>query len=67
MAQLRIAFRNERASSLLSVKCRMLPANSPASRLPLERKLAKLRERSPDAVAVIEKLVDDLLDEMHRR
>lgn len=67
MAQLRlVASRNlngrSRNTKLRSVRCRMLPAAS--SDWPsVARKARQLHERRPSAAAVIERLVDDLLDE----
>lgn len=53
---------NAMNTSLSSIKCRMLPADSlksPWTRV--VRKVARLEALNVDAAAVIEKLVDDLL------
>jgi len=59
--------RNESAESrnskLLSIKPTMLQCNSSASP-PLVGKAARLLKARPDLAAVIERLVDDLLDEL---
>ena len=66
--QLRLAFSSSNASSrtkrLSSVKCRSLRAGS--SRSPLQQKIARLEREKPSAAALIEKLADDMLDDLPR-
>lgn len=51
-------------TSLSSIKCRMLPAASSRSLLPrVAQKAARLHALNEDAAAVIERLVDDLLED----
>lgn len=68
LPNLKLAYSQSNASamttSLSSIKCRMLPAASSRSRLPLVvQKVARLHALSADAAAVIERLVDDLLED----
>lgn len=70
MSQLRIVaskISNDRSQNyaLDSIKPKMLRADLPRS--PLERKVAELQARRPDLAAVIESLVDDMLDELEGR
>ncbi len=52
-----------RRTKLDSVRCRMLPADSP-SLPPVAAKAARLQQQQPDVASVIEQLIDDLLVEV---
>lgn len=70
MSQLRLvggsqnSKRRSQISELDSIRPRMLRAD--LQRSPLEQKVAELQARRPDLAAVIEALVDDMIDELER-
>lgn len=59
-----VSNRSVNVTALSQVKCRMLSVDLPASPKPLDQKLMRLQCLRPGAVAVIERLVDDLLAEV---
>lgn len=71
MTQLRLVKSNNsapasRSTKLSSVKCRMLPADSSGS-LSIIQKINRLHGLKPAALTVLERLVDDILDDLEGR
>ena len=62
--QLVVSNRKVNLKALSHVKCAMLSVPLHRSRWPLKEKLDRLQRRSPEALVVIERLVDDLLAEV---
>jgi hypothetical protein len=65
--QLRLVYsRKETGSGISSVKCEMLPvgySRSSPRDVRLVEKLTALQSRAPEAAALIEQLVDDILED----
>jgi hypothetical protein len=62
--QLVVSNRSVNVTALSQVKCTMVSAPLRQSQSGLSMKLAKLRRLRPNALVVIERLVDDLLAEV---